>query len=894
MEKNKKVKQPANAPDPIIIQNIEVRPWTRTQQDIPNWRRAIQSAESQIPRRVLLYNLYADVDLDGHVEAVTGKRRDHVKAANWQFVDKEGKPIDAINDLIDSIGFDDLLEEIINARFWGYSILEPTFWKGEDGKWQMEAGLLPRLNYRPEKGIVSKQIYGDDGINIREGIYAKTIMEVGKVTDLGLYMKAAPYQILKRGGLGDYAAFIQTFGNPIIDATWDGVDEAQRVALSKSLEALGAGGALVRPSGTTVEIIENNVNTTGDAHGSFFKLMNAEISKALLGTTETTESSTSSGYAQSETHQDEDDIKHDNDISYCRKNLNSRFIRLMQAAGIDTQGGWFIIQGEETELTKAESFTIHKGLSNDIGLPIEDDFWYETYGVPKPDNYDQMKAEKLAKKEMETDPAKTKGKKPTVKKNKTDDDEDIELAEGDELEIARTLDQKVSAFIKKLASFFVKAPAETTGAMKSCGHHHTINLAETDQLDNDALIHRIWKSNGKATWDTELFWNTSEVLIKGFKQGWNKVGIVNLAEGPGFIYGADDPILLTAYEANLFRFSGSKTLAQVQLFNQLFRESSSFNEFYQKAMVKAEIFNKKWLETEYTSAVLTGTAAVSYYRLKKQAKFLPYWKYNTVGDDRVRPEHAILDGLILHHTDSRWNKIFPPNGWRCRCDVTALSEASVTASQLKQSKKIADAYLGSPQFSKEEAQGWGVNRALLKKVFLANQNYANKFPGKAKKLLNNLKPQDYGLLSYSQAKKSGTKELPIFQGSKDVYFDALEKREGKSILPDYHNRPIVVVRKDFYDHVTDNVKSRQYRLEYLEALKETLLDPDEVWNNQKKGLVKENEFLNFNYIKYYKDFTIVVNLETVKGELVLKTWYPMTEKASVINDKRRGLLVLKK
>ena len=132
-----KVAKPAGAPDQIVLHKIEVRPYNRTEQDIPNWRRAIQSAESQIPRRSLLYNLYADVDLDGHVEAVTGKRRDPIKAANWQFVDKEGTPVDTVNDLIDSVGFDDLLDEIMNAKFWGYSMMEPTFWQDQTaaGKW---------------------------------------------------------------------------------------------------------------------------------------------------------------------------------------------------------------------------------------------------------------------------------------------------------------------------------------------------------------------------------------------------------------------------------------------------------------------------------------------------------------------------------------------------------------------------------------------------------------------------------------------------------------------------------------------------------------------------------------------------------------------------------------
>lgn len=45
------------------------------------------------------------------------------------------------------------------------------------------------------------------------------------------------------------------------------------------------------------------------------------------------------------------------------------------------------------------------------------------------------------------------------------------------------------------------------------------------------------------------------------------------------------------------------------------------------------------------------------------------YEYVTVGDDRVRPGHAALDGLRLPKDDPRWNEIMPPNGWNCRCSV---------------------------------------------------------------------------------------------------------------------------------------------------------------------------------------------------------------------------------
>lgn len=48
------------------------------------------------------------------------------------------------------------------------------------------------------------------------------------------------------------------------------------------------------------------------------------------------------------------------------------------------------------------------------------------------------------------------------------------------------------------------------------------------------------------------------------------------------------------------------------------------------------------------------------------------YKYVTVGDDRVRPEHEALDGTTLPQNDPQWNLIYPPNGWACRCQVIEI------------------------------------------------------------------------------------------------------------------------------------------------------------------------------------------------------------------------------
>lgn len=54
------------------------------------------------------------------------------------------------------------------------------------------------------------------------------------------------------------------------------------------------------------------------------------------------------------------------------------------------------------------------------------------------------------------------------------------------------------------------------------------------------------------------------------------------------------------------------------------------------------------------------------------------YRYVTVGDERVRPEHVGLDGMTLAKDDGLWNELFPPNGWACRCKAIPIFEQRET------------------------------------------------------------------------------------------------------------------------------------------------------------------------------------------------------------------------
>ena len=48
------------------------------------------------------------------------------------------------------------------------------------------------------------------------------------------------------------------------------------------------------------------------------------------------------------------------------------------------------------------------------------------------------------------------------------------------------------------------------------------------------------------------------------------------------------------------------------------------------------------------------------------------YKYVTMGDNRVRDEHAQLDGVVRQKDDPFWDTYWPPNGWNCRCQVVSI------------------------------------------------------------------------------------------------------------------------------------------------------------------------------------------------------------------------------
>jgi SPP1 gp7 family putative phage head morphogenesis protein len=95
----------------------------------------------------------------------------------------------------------------------------------------------------------------------------------------------------------------------------------------------------------------------------------------------------------------------------------------------------------------------------------------------------------------------------------------------------------------------------------------------------------------------------------------------------------------------------------------------SFADFKKQAMGILTDYNVNYLKTEYQTAVASAQMAVQWHDFERNKDDFPYLRYVTVGDERVRKSHELLEGVTLPIEHEFWDNWFPPNNWNCRCDV---------------------------------------------------------------------------------------------------------------------------------------------------------------------------------------------------------------------------------
>lgn len=656
----KQTKNPTNANKNSAFYKIDSYPLVRRDGiDIKRWRAAIRSAESrENPNWVPLIEIYNEQLLDAYLFSLMEKRICNITNTKITFIDAKGE-IDKEVDggIIKKSWFQLILTEAMNALFWGYSLIELLPGKGGIDK----AVLIPRQNTIPQWECVTTQ-QGDSSntIDINSTPYNNYLLLINGRTRLGLLGVAAHLAIRKKDALGDWASYNQRFGSPIIVAKYNAYDPQTRQQLDRSLRELGPDGHLIVPKEADVDLgtAGGASSSSTNTYNEMRRSMNEELAVLILGQTMTTDNGSSR--SQGEVHERVEERLSLADKIWMTTLLNEQLIPLLMLHGYKIAGGSFEYP-ETQNLTPKERLDIVLGIHNNIAA-VDTHYVEKTFGVP-----------------LATTNAVKKKPNPS--------------------QLSLSID-----------------------ALYSCCQSHThlsvheptylVQLAFNEQKLNElhkkaALLVQEQTNSADKKLAEELYIEVSNFLWAGAQKGWgidfNKVD-----------YNTPDHEHLAYVRNNVFFFSGAKNALQLVEMNALLLddkgEPKDFNRFMQDTKPIHERFNNTWLETEYNHAIASGEMAAQWTRYQKDKQVFPYLKYSTAGDERVRESHNLLDGMVVAIDAPFWDTYYPPNGWRCRCDVT-----QVTASEAKKADRLMDSAKAQRHADNAEVLPKGKQRALFAK-----------------------------------------------------------------------------------------------------------------------------------------------------------------------------------
>lgn len=415
-----------------------------------------------------------------------------------------------------------------------------------------------------------------------------------------------------------------------------------------------------------------------------------------------------------------------------------------------------------------------------------------------------------------------------------------------------------------------------------CGSNVPTAVASSKILDDltNQLIGQVW--NKKATIGTEGQLIVAEALelTGGLKKGY----------GVTVGYNTPDTLAYQMMEYNLFEFSATKTEARLAAMSDLLLDQEkngirSFGDFEKLASEKVSSYNKEWLQTEYNLSIAVGQNSAAYHRFMAQKDDFPFVEYQTIGDANVRNEHAKLDGKVFSLSDPEAMQLWPPNGYNCRCEMLQVAGKPSTVTSGKLAQEVLNAE--DAKWSKSQ---FNINRGDLKQVFTKKQFYSET-KGLPEKL-NEMTFDKYDLKQYDLFKQDLNPvklDKSITEKNAKELFKPV-KNEKFMGFKDYFDRKIILKEDNFDKHTKGYyIKKEENRHQMFPHIKDVLNNPDEVWYNNPDKL--EGKKFQSRYIKFYKDMIFVIDCETSKTGLEIKTWYQA--KKEDLNF-RKGLLVRNK
>lgn len=314
-----------------------------------------------------------ELSSDAHVWSSIQSRKSGTLSLDWNVDDTD------IQELINKLNYEETSTVILDALFYGFSVIE-IIWEDKNGK------IIPK---RLKTLAIENFSFDSDGeilingkntkINRHKLLIIKNNSSARNPYGEAILTRCYWPVKFKNAGFRFWANYMERFGNPLVVGKYPrGTTNEDAEKLLDHLSNLAEDSAVVSPDDVNIEIKDANNYGTSAMYSELIDKCNAEISKAILSQTLTSEVSAGSK-AAAETHLKVRSQVIESDIKLLESAWNQLIGKIYELNYYNSSKPIFRI--DKTELEAGFKLERDKTLVKDCGLNFTKDYWIRNYGI---------------------------------------------------------------------------------------------------------------------------------------------------------------------------------------------------------------------------------------------------------------------------------------------------------------------------------------------------------------------------------------------------------------------------------------------------------------------------------------------------------------------------------
>jgi phage gp29-like protein len=272
---------------------------------------------------------YRKLLYDPHVWAVVQSRFSGLNKLEWRVNSVKGsaKIRKSVEKFLMQFDFQQLFWNATKTALFGYSVTELIWSKSED-VWSCKLNFLPADWFYCDEQLRWRMRKYDDTTGMLLPVHKFIVLqhEASYTNPYGFAVLSATYWAVafKRVGIEQWTRFGSEYGLPfLLGKAPAGSDKRFVDAMLDSMAAMRTGGALVLDERANVEALNVGNSQAGTMFASIIDYANAEISKAILSETLTTEMGNTGSYAAANVHKDVRRSVTDTDVKLAKTFVDS-------------------------------------------------------------------------------------------------------------------------------------------------------------------------------------------------------------------------------------------------------------------------------------------------------------------------------------------------------------------------------------------------------------------------------------------------------------------------------------------------------------------------------------------------------------------------------------------